>query len=39
VTRIGELRTTLGVTNNRRTLRRNTMYYSVAFILPRTSDG
>jgi hypothetical protein len=27
VTRIGELRTTLAVTSNRRTLRRNTKYF------------
>jgi hypothetical protein len=29
VTRIGELRTTLAVISNRRTLRRNTTYYIV----------
>jgi hypothetical protein len=32
VTKIGELRTTLAVTRNRRTLRRNTKYFFAAYV-------
>jgi hypothetical protein len=32
VERIGELGTTLAVTSNRRTLRRNTIYYIVTYV-------
>jgi hypothetical protein len=36
VTRIGELGTTLAVTSNRGTLRRNTMYFFAAFYVPQS---